>query len=62
VGRPVWEVFRRLGRPASMSGVLPITCQEIDAYQRVHGVQLTPWELDLIAAFDNVALEFLNKE
>lgn len=61
-GRPLWDVFRRLSRPAAMSGVLPITCQEIDAFQRLYGVTLTPWELDLIAAFDAVAMEYLNKD
>ena len=61
-GRAVWDVFRRLGRPKSMDGAEPITFQEIDAYQRVTGVRLTPWELDVIESFDAVALEFLNKD
>lgn len=62
VGRPLWNAFRRLSRPASMGGALPITCQELDSYQRLYGVRFTPWELDVLASFDEVALEFLNKE
>lgn len=61
-GRAIWSVFRRLARPYSEGKALPITCQEIDAYQRLYRVQLTPWELDMLAAFDAVALEFLNKD
>jgi hypothetical protein len=62
IGRPLWDAFRRLSRPASMGGALPITCQEIDACQRLYAIRFTPWELDVLAAFDQVALEFLNKD
>jgi hypothetical protein len=61
LGLPIWDAFRRLGRPPSMGGVEAITNQEIQAYQNVYGVRFTAWELDVIDMFDNIALEILNK-
>lgn len=40
---------------------MPISMQEIAAYQSVHQVRFTQWELSMIRAFDSIALEFLNK-
>ena len=62
LGQPLWDVFRRLGRPASMNGAEAITNQEIAAYQSIRRVQLTEWELDTLAMFDAIALEALNKK
>lgn len=49
-------------RGYGMSGPLPITNTEIDAWQRVHGIRLTPWELDCIYLLDGLALEASRKE
>ena len=60
LGRSIWDVFIRLGRPASMNGMEPISIQEIAAYQDVYRVRLTGWELDVIDMFDSIALEVSN--
>jgi len=44
-----------------MGGMLPISMQEIAAYQSVRGIRLTEWELDMIEIFDSIALEVMNK-
>lgn len=53
----VWECFVALNgcRPAGMgpSGIPP---SEIDAWQRLHGVRLTPWEVELLMAVDRAVL------
>lgn len=56
-GRMVWWAFNTMGRQYGMAGPLPITATEIDAWQRVHGIRLTPWELSMIRVFDQIALE-----
>lgn len=45
-----------------MNGMEPISMQEIAAYQDVHKVRLTQWELDMIGMFDGIALEISNKQ
>lgn len=45
-----------------MGGLMPISMIEIDAWQRVHGIRLTPWELDVIELFDSIALEASHKQ
>ena len=62
LGRPIWNVFRRLGRPPSINGMEPINMQEIQAYQNVRRVRLTDWELDVIDMFDSIALEISNEK
>ncbi len=61
VGRPVWEVFQRLGRPPSMNGIEPISNQEIAAFQSVYRIRFTEWELETIALFDSIFVEVRNK-
>lgn len=41
---------------------MPISMTEIDAWQRVHGIRLTPWELEIIELFDSIALEISHKQ
>lgn len=62
LGRPIWEAFRKMGRPPSMDGLAEIAMHEILAYQQLYRVQFSPWELDMIDTFDAVALEILNKK
>jgi hypothetical protein len=57
VGRPLWDHFRRLGRPPAMSGLAPISAQEIVAYQQLYGIRFNPWELGVIELFDVIAMD-----
>lgn len=45
-----------------MGGLMPISMTEIDAWQRVHEIRLTPWELEIIELFDGIALEVSHKQ
>ena len=45
-----------------MSGPQPISMTEIDAWQRVRRVCLTPWELDMIKVFDAITLDTAMKD
>lgn len=47
----VWAAF------VDLSGLRPIPPSEIDAWQRLHGVRLTPWELDCLKAMDRKAAD-----
>jgi len=60
LGVPIWEAFKRLGRPSSMGGPERITTQEIIAYQTLYEVRFTRWELDTLAMFDAIAIEVSN--
>jgi hypothetical protein len=62
IGLPLWEVFKRLGRPSSMGGIERIPSQEIVAYQQLRNVRFTSWELDTLAMFDSIAIEIANKK
>lgn len=62
VGRPVWEAFRRLGRSMTINGPGPITAQDILAYQSLHRVEFSAWELEVIESFDAIALEAMYKK
>lgn len=57
VGRPLWWAFNTMARQYGMSGPQPLSCSEIDAWQRLHGIRLTPWELEIIHGFDGVVME-----
>lgn len=53
----LWECFTELAatRPIGMAaGAIPHT--EIEAWQRLHGVRLSPWEVDTLKAMDHAAL------
>ena len=54
---PLWEAFRTLSgtRAPTVEGLAPITCTEIEAWQRLAGVRLTPWEADTLLAVDRSA-------
>jgi len=62
MGRPIWDAFRRIGRSMTVNGPGPITPQDILAYQTLYGVTFTAWELEVIDAFDAVALEAMHKK
>lgn len=46
----------------SMNGPGPITPQDILAFQQLRGVIFTAWELEIIEAFDAIALEAMHKQ
>jgi hypothetical protein len=56
-GRPLWDAFCNMGRPAGVSGPGELTSQEILAYQQLWGVQFNRWELEVIHMFDGIAME-----
>ena len=61
-GLALWEAFCELAsvRPGGMGpGAVPLT--EIEAWQRLHGVRLTSWELGTLLAMDRAALAQMNK-
>jgi hypothetical protein len=51
--KAIWSVFAHLGRtrPRGM-GASGIAFAEIEAWQRLTGVQLSPWELDALTEID----------
>lgn len=52
-GESVWQAFCQLGRTRARGlGAGPITFVEIEAWQRLCGVILSPWELDTLIAVD----------
>lgn len=54
---PLWETFLTLSC-ARRSGMGPhaLTLTDIEAWCRLTGVRLSPWELDTLLALDAVAL------
>jgi hypothetical protein len=61
-GRPIWDAFRRIGRSMTTNGPGPITPLDILAYQTLYGLTFTPWELEVIDAFDAIALEAMHEK
>lgn len=57
-GRRLYDVWRDLAsaRPQGLGGASAIPPSEVLAWQTLHGVRLTPWELDTLAAMDRAAL------
>ena len=50
---PLWRLFVELsGTRLAGEALQPITCTEIEAWQRLQGVRLTPWEADTLLAMD----------
>jgi hypothetical protein len=62
LGRVLWDAFRGIGRSMTMNGPGPITPQDILAYQTLYSVTFTAWELEVIEAFDAIALEAMHKK
>lgn len=54
----LWAVFLELGncRPSGFGGMSAVPQTEIQAWQANHGVRLTPWELETLAAMDRAAI------
>lgn len=56
----LWEAFCEIasGRPSSM-GPQPVPSTEIESWQRLSGVQLSPWEVDTLRLMDRAAVAVL---
>lgn len=54
----LWGAFVDLSsaRPQGLSGATAVPPSELQAWQRLHGVALTSWEIDTLAAMDRAAL------
>jgi len=59
----LWHAFVDLGsaRPAGM-GASAIPPSEIAAWQALHGVRFSPWELDTLAGMDRAALSAIAEQ
>jgi hypothetical protein len=55
----LWHIFNELHGSRGSNGFGParITYQDIDAFQRVNGLRLHPWELDAIRRADSAFLK-----
>lgn len=53
-GELLWETYQGIcaGRPSSFGGYALVPPSEILAWQQLHGVQLTSWEVDTLQAMD----------
>lgn len=53
-GGLLWDALTQLSatRQQGMGGAGGIGFAEIESWQRLHGVQLTPWEVDTLIAMD----------
>lgn len=56
-GEGVFHDYASLAKtkPDGMSGAGPITHCEIEAYTRLMGIMLTPWEVETITMMDHAA-------
>lgn len=56
--RPLWRVFMSIAGQRRSGGMGPssLTFTDVEAYQRLYGVQFTPWELDTLFAIDAASL------
>lgn len=52
-GTQVWGVFCELSALRLPGGPIPLA--EVEAWQRLHGAQLTGWEVECITAMDAAA-------
>jgi hypothetical protein len=55
----LWRVYLRLRRRAEtgFAGSQPVSMQDIDAFVRLTGLRLAPWECELLEALDDAYLQ-----
>lgn len=59
----LWQVFIDLhGSRPSGFGAAAIAPSEVVAWCALHGVRLTPWEVDTLAAVDRAVVAVMNKQ
>ena len=56
----LWAWFKDLANGTAAE--TPISMLEVEAWQRMSGVRLTPWEFDTLRAMDRVALGVITKQ
>ncbi len=57
----LWLAFCECARPVGLApGPIPAT--ELEAWQRLSRVTLTPWEVDTLRAMDRAALAVMNEK
>lgn len=56
-----WQIERR-GRSGNGYAALPIPHREVEAFLRLHGEMLEPWELDLLDSMESERLAMLNDD
>lgn len=63
LGESLWGAFVQLSstRQSGM-GANPIAITEVEAWCRLQGVTLSPWELDTLLAMDSAALNEVNRK
>lgn len=61
--RYLWRAFARIRRRCGGNGFgpSPITWGDIDAYSRLSGLRLSPWEVEVIEALDDALLASIAK-
>ena len=54
----MWRIFRQLSaaRGSGMMGPQALTFSDIDAWQRLYRLRLTPWEVDVLRELDDVLI------
>lgn len=58
--RGLWSHFKVLsGTRAAGMGISPISFTEIQSWCWLNGIQLNPWEVDMVLAMDNVATNIM---
>jgi hypothetical protein len=59
----LWQTYLRLRRraPAGFAGPQPVGWQDIDAFTRLSGVRLAPWEIGVVEALDEIYLRPASK-
>lgn len=57
----LWAAFGELSgsRPLGMGAVGHIPMSEVEAWQRLHGVRLSSWEVDTLTAIDRAAVSVM---
>lgn len=60
----LWQAFRRLSlrRSSNGFGVNPLTWPEIEAFNRLSGLRLEPWEVEIVEHLDGIFLAQQAKE
>jgi hypothetical protein len=57
----LWQAFCEMARPVGMAaGAIPAV--EIEAWQRLSGVTLSPWEVDTLRAMDRAAMSAMSEK
>ena len=64
VATALWHAWLQLAssRPPGMGDPVAVPLSEIDAWQRLNGIEFNPWELDTVIAMDRAAVAVLGSK